>query len=214
LGGNSNVATINSYGTYTVTVTDPSTGCTNTSTSIVNAPPPANAGISPDITIALGSSTTLTASGGTVYNWIPSTALNSSTGNSVIASPVQTTTYCVEVIDNNGCKDTAGVTCSVEIPCSSDQNFKIITNAFSPNGDNVNEEYCLQGWEICLKEFQVLIYNRWGEKVFESKDPNFCWDGYFKNSKLEAQVFVYYIRAEYTDRKDPIIKEGNISLLR
>jgi len=131
-----------------------------------------------------------------------------------IAYTVETTIFCVEVTDNNGCKDTACVTITVEIPCPTNENLNIVPNAFSPNHDGVNEEFCLQGWSVCIKEFQVLIYDRWGEKVFESKDPNFCWDGYFRGSLLDAQVFVYYIRAEFDNSDEPIVKRGNISLLR
>jgi len=50
--------------------------------------------------------------------------------------------------------------------------------------------------------------------MYESKDPGFCWDGKTNGKILDAQVFVYYIRAEFIGLDDPIIKKGNITLLR
>jgi len=212
-GGTTSNPTINVAGTYTVTVFDPSTGCTNTATvTATNATPP-SASVSPNTIIFLGSSTTLVAAGGNNYNWFPVTHLNTTTGNTVIASPIQTTTYCVEVTDSNGCKDTACVTVSIEIPCP-DVDELAVPNAFSPNADGVNDEFCLQGWTPCNEEFMVVIYNRWGEKVYESKDPNFCWDGYFRGSVLDAQVFVYYIKATFKNSNRTSLKKGNISLVR
>jgi len=78
----------------------------------------------------------------------------------------------------------------------------------------MNDEFCLQGWEQCIIDFTVIIFDRWGEKVFESKDPNFCWDGIYNNTIMDAQVFVYYIKAKYITLDKPIIKKGNISLIR
>lgn len=212
-GGTSASPTINAAGTYTVVVTDPSTGCTNSATVVVNPPPAINATVSPNITISLGQGTTLTANGGITYNWYPSTGLNTASGNSVFASPVQTTMYCVIVTDARGCIDTACVTVAVEIPCSSTIDLKV-PNAFSPNSDAVNDEFCLQGWDMCLKEFMVIIFDRWGEKVYESKDPGFCWNGTYLGKQMDAQVFVYHIKATYIDQKDPVVRKGNISLIR
>jgi len=159
-------------------------------------------------------SATLTASGGGTYSWTPSTGLSTTTGNTVIASPTQTITYCVIVTDNNGCSDTACVTVFVEVPCPANGEILTVPNAFSPNNDNVNDVFCLQGWNYCVDDFIVYIYDRWGEKVFESFDPDFCWDGYYNGKIMDSQVFVYYIKAKYNNIKEDVIKKGNISLIR
>lgn len=88
-----------------------------------------------------------------------------------------------------------------------------VPNAFSPNNDGNNDGFCLQGWTNCIKNFTVIIYDRWGEKVYESNNANFCWDGIFKNRPLDAGVFVYYIKALSTNG-EPILKKGNISLIK
>jgi len=215
IGGNTSNAIINMPGTYTVIVTNPANGCTATGTVVVNGTPLPVAGVNSSVTITLGDSTDLLATGGPSYNWIPANAgLSCTNCANPIAKPNETTTYCVEVTDSNGCKDTACVTVYVEIPCPAIENLGIIPNAFSPNNDLVNDIFCLQGWDICLSEFIVIVYDRWGEKVFESKDPNFCWDGTYKSKLMDSQVFVYYIKAKYTHTDKEIIKEGNISLIK
>ena len=213
-GGNTASPTVNAVGTYTVTVLDPHTNCTSTaSVSVTNTPSPL-AGVSPDVTIQQGSNTLLTATGGVTYNWIPTVGLNSTLGNSVIAHPIQTTRYCVEVRDNNGCSDTACVNVVVEKPCPLVAGDLAVPNAFSPNADGVNDEFCLQGWDACIEDFTIIIFDRWGEKVFESKDPNFCWDGKNKGKQMGAGVFVYYIHTKYKNMNGSIEKRGNISLIR
>jgi len=210
-GGNSATASNLASGSYTVIVTD-ANNCSSSSTIFVPNLSSPTASVSPDITIQLGSSTVLNASGGTNYNWIPPTGLNSTTGNSVIATPSITTQYCVIVTDNNNCKDTACVTVFIESPCISSYENLSAPNAFSPNGDNVNDDFCLLGWNTCVDEFSIVIYNRWGEKVYESREADFCWDGKNNNKSIDPQVLVYYIQAKYIDGKK-IIKTGNVSLI-
>ncbi len=96
---------------YTVTGTDVN-GCNNTATQIitVNAPPTISAG--PNVAICNGSSTTLTASGGTTYSWVPSTGLSATTGASVIANPTSTTTYTVTET-SSGCYSMSAVMVTV-----------------------------------------------------------------------------------------------------
>jgi len=203
---------VSANGNYNDTLLS-SNGCDSiiTTTLTVNQSPSAT--VSPDVTIFTGSNTTLTASGGNNYNWSPSTGLNTTTGNSVIATPNQTTIYCVTITDNNGCADTACVTVTVEIPCYGTDNFKI-PNAFSPNGDNINDEFCLQGWDKCIESFLITVYDRWGEKVYQSDKTDFCWDGTYKGKKLDAQVFVYYVTAVYVKDSLKLNFEGNISLIK
>jgi hypothetical protein len=68
-----------------------------------------------------------------------------------------------------------------------------------------------------------VIYDRWGEKVYESTNANFCWDGKYKGKILDPAVFVYFINASYLqagatiDEPETIFeikKKGNISLVR
>jgi gliding motility-associated-like protein len=193
-------------GIYNVTVTD-ANSCAVTATTVVNATagPTANAGT--DVTISFGNSVTLTATGGGTYLWS-----NGDTTPSITVTPLVTTEYCVTVTDANQCTDTACVKVFVEIPCPTNADLSV-PNAFSPNNDGNNDDFCLRGWNICIKNFNIHIYDRWGEKVFESKDSAFCWDGTYKGKLMDAAVFVYYIEAQLTTSEE-VIRKGNISLIR
>jgi gliding motility-associated-like protein len=88
-----------------------------------------------------------------------------------------------------------------------------LPNAFTPNGDGANDAFCLQGWDKCIEKFSILIFDRLGEKVFESGDPSFCWDGTCKGIMVEPDVLVYTVRASFTNGLS-VNKNGNITLMR
>ncbi len=204
-GGATSSPTVNTVGTYTVTVTNPVNGCTITSTVAVgaNAPPIASAGN--DITITSGTSTTLTATGGATYLWN-----TGETTNPIIVSPAITTDYCVTATDVLGCSDTACVTVAVDIQCGE----LFVPTAFSPNGDGVNDVFRIKVNPLCVLQMQLLVFDRWGEKIIEITDPNLFWDGTYKGKALDNAVFVYYLTMTLSNSPEPIKKTGNVSLLK
>ncbi len=197
--------------TYTVTGIS-ANGCIKkvNSTVLVHGLPIINP--SSDITIMLYTTTPLVAAGGGTYTWTPSTGLSCTDCPNPIASPTVTTTYCVKVKDSNNCIDSSCVTVSVEIPCPSNKDLAV-PNAFSPNGDGNNDIMILKGWGECITEFTFIIYDRWGEKVFESTDPYKTWDGTFRGQALDPAVFVYFINATFS-KGEKLVRKGNISLIR
>lgn len=88
-----------------------------------------------------------------------------------------------------------------------------VPNAFSPNGDGHNDQFILNGWNKCISSFALYIFDRWGEKVFESKNPAKIWDGTYRGKTLDPAVFVYYIDLEL-NTGEKLMKKGNISLIR
>lgn len=89
-----------------------------------------------------------------------------------------------------------------------------VPNAFSPNNDGHNDLFVLRGWlNNCVSDFSLNVFDRWGEKVFESNDPSKSWDGTFRGKTLDPNVFVYFINAN-VNGGDKIHKKGNISLIR
>ncbi len=86
-----------------------------------------------------------------------------------------------------------------------------VPNAFSPNGDYDNETW--QPMSNCLKKVRLVVFNRWGEKVFETEDTSEAWDGKFNGKQEDTGVYMYFMTYElYTG--DTGRKKGNISLLR
>ncbi|MCC7302422.1 MAG: gliding motility-associated C-terminal domain-containing protein [Bacteroidia bacterium] len=210
-GGTAATGTGLGAGTYTVTVTD-ATGCTSTATATVidNSP---TATISPTIVIMAGNNTALTSTGGGVYSWSPTNNLSCTDCPNPTANPTVTTQYCVTITDQNGCTDSQCTYVIVEYPCPIDENFGA-PNAFSPNKDGKNDIFLVQGMGLCFKDFVLTVYDRWGEKVFETTNPNTGWDGTYKGKPLDPGVYVYYISTTLVGTSTAIEKRGNVTLMR
>ncbi len=200
--------------TYYVTVSNGSCSDNDTVTVFVNTSPIAT--VSPDITITQGASTTLVATGGGNYLWN-----DGSTTPSITVSPNQTTQYCVEV-SNGTCSDTACVRVFVDLLCGE----LFVPNAFSPNNDLSNDRFRVKVGNIaCVEDVQLVVFDRWGEKVFEATSPQFAcsdspsdniagWDGVYNGKALDNGVFVYYLTIKLSNSTEVIKKKGNVSLIR
>ena len=87
-----------------------------------------------------------------------------------------------------------------------------IPNAFSPNGDGVNDIFKIEAGDIIIEDFEMKVFNRWGTLLFETTDYTKGWDGKFKNQIITPDVFVYSI--QYRDDKGLIYrKTGTLNLL-
>jgi gliding motility-associated-like protein len=148
---------------------------------------------------------------GYTYQWQPAIGLSNANISNPVANPNITTTYYLtfnyqgyyETVDSititvNNCEDTI-----------KDDIF--IPQVFSPNGDLNNDVFYVRSHTIA--EMTFCIYNRWGEKVFESKDIYKGWDGTYKNEKCNTGVFVYYLEATLVDGRK-VERQGNVTLVR
>jgi gliding motility-associated-like protein len=86
-----------------------------------------------------------------------------------------------------------------------------VPNAFSPDANEINEKFGPRGQYITRYKFQV--FNRWGEKMFETTDCMVPWDGTFLNEKCPQEVYLYRIEALGSDNKTYNL-EGTFTLLR
>ncbi|WP_114782008.1 Ig-like domain-containing protein [Botryobacter ruber] len=174
---------------------------TRTSASVTVVTPVADAGN--DVTIIQGRTTELRATGGVTYQWAPATGLSNPNVANPVASPDVTTTYTVTVTTAEGCEATDEVTVTV-IPAI------IVPNAFSPNGDGVNEV-----WEIDniqnYPDAQVEVFNRWGNKIFiSSTGYTTPWDGRHNGKELPVATYYYIIYLNSSER--PI--SGHVTIIR
>jgi gliding motility-associated-like protein len=100
------------------------------------------------------------------------------------------------------CKDTINIAIS-------DTSFKpkeiLISNVFTPNNDNKNDCFEVFGFSKDCDEAQLLIYNRWGERIFKTSDLSICWNGKVDNigPELPGGTYFYILK---------IIKSSNTSL--
>ena len=166
-------------------------------------------------TICLSQSTQLDVFGNgsyTNYEWMePSSAtLDFDNVPNPVATPVETTEYMVRVTDENNCEGTAAVRIVVIDPDCGEP-FIFFPNAFSPNNDGHNDVLYLRGFNA--DEVHFVIYNRWGERVYESNRKEDGWDGTYKGERLDSDVFGYYLRVRCTNGED-YVKKGNVTLLR
>ncbi len=154
---------------------------------------------------------------GVSYQWQPATGLANPNAAQTSASPTITTTYTLTVRNDSifGCNcpdsvSTDTVTVFVCPPVILPDNIFIPT-AFSPNGDGQNDILYARGHNIAA--FHLAIFDRWGNKVFESQSMNQGWDGTYNYKPMETGTYVYYADGSYTDGKT-FHQKGNITLVR
>ncbi|MEW6469602.1 MAG: gliding motility-associated C-terminal domain-containing protein [Bacteroidota bacterium] len=197
--------------TTTYTVIGSNGVCTDTASITINTlnAPAANAGN--DATISIGNYTTLSGSGGGTYNWSPATGLSCTACPNPTASPTATTTYYLTVTDANGCQNTDTVTVYVSLNCNAAEGEIFIPDVFSPNHDGNNDVLYVRGGG--MKSIAFSVYDRWGNRVFESSSQDMGWDGTFKGKELDPGVYIYVLTVTCYSDEDFIFK-GNITLLR
>ena len=86
-----------------------------------------------------------------------------------------------------------------------------LPDAFSPNGDNINDVFKVYG--AFVDRYEMIIYNRWGEVIFRSTNVNEGWDGTINGQKAPEGSYVYKIEIEDTSGV-PFRKSGTVLLLR
>ena len=178
---------------------------TITSTITVHPTPIVNAGS--DVSIKLGETTLLNATGTNGnYAWTPPTWLTCPLCPTTNSSPEETITYTVTVVDSNGCSASDQVTVIV------DYDYVIwVPNIFSPNGDGSNDILYVRGKGVA--DLNFFVYDRWGEKVFETTSLDNGWDGKFRGKDMNKAVFVYYLEATFIDGSK-VTKKGDVTLIR
>jgi gliding motility-associated-like protein len=87
-----------------------------------------------------------------------------------------------------------------------------VPNAFTPNGDGVNDMFRALGNIGRLQNYSFQIFNRWGQRVFSTTDPTKGWDGRQDGGEAPGGVYVYSL--EYSVNGKPVIGKGNFTLLR
>jgi gliding motility-associated-like protein len=141
-----------------------------------------------------------------MFRWKPEALVTSPQSFTTFSKPLITGTYkfMFEATGGNGCASTNQVNVMVLQPL-------YIPTSFTPNGDGINEVFRIPpGSAFQLKEFS--IFDRWGNKVFATRDITKGWDGKYKNEIL-PETYVYVITGKDIYRKDIVIK-GTVALIR
>jgi gliding motility-associated-like protein len=183
---------------------------TNTATSNnidIQVNPIPSVALSEDVTIQEGESTTLTATAtaNMTYLWTPSTSLTCSDCLTPTASPTETTVYTFNVTDPaTNCNSNDSLTVTVI------RNYDIwVPTAFSPNEDGNNDYFFVRGNNV--KEFTIRLFDRWGNKVFETSNLAEGWNGEYQNRLINSGILVYVLNYTLNDGTTETIK-GNITV--
>ncbi|MFM7596515.1 MAG: gliding motility-associated C-terminal domain-containing protein [Flavobacteriales bacterium] len=198
-------------GNYSVTVSD-ANGCQISASGtigIVNALPitviPADTVINPSTSFIAN------AYGGTVYSWTPSDGLSCDNCVNPSVAPDSSVVYYLQVSDNNGCQGEDSMVVTVKLLCGE----FFVPTIFSPNGTGPSENNTLKvfGKSVCVKDFGFVIYDRWGQKVYESTNINKEWDGFYKGRPAQEGNYVFDLNIQLYD--DTILhKSGSLTLVR
>jgi gliding motility-associated-like protein len=117
-------------------------------------------------------------------------------------------TYQILLIatDEKGCID------SIQKPITIEEEYYVyVPNAFTPDGERFNTYFCIS--TIGVKSGEILIFNRWGELIFESKDLDFQWDGTYNGTLIQDGTFSW--KFSYTTNSGRTKKiTGHISILK
>lgn len=146
------------------------------------------------------------------YTWEPSESLDDNSVNDPIASPTDSTMYTVTVEDDNGCIAERTVPVIVFDPLCIEP-YIFLPNAFSPDGRGASKNDVLRVLGQHIEEMRLIIFDRWGQKVFESTDQSVGWDGTFKGKELSPDVYGFYLTAKCIDGEE-FAKKGNVTLFR
>ncbi len=205
---------INTVYSLTTTNTD---GCEFTSLYTVTmlTVGPVAISINPD-DIFFGQSTELSVSPelpGYSYEWSPSEVFDDQFSPTPTVTPTEAgvQTYSVLVTSPDGCVEEIIVTINVrEVECRI-ENF-YVPNMFTPNGDGHNDVF--QVYTNAVDEFRLLVFDRWGETVFDTDiSGSNGWDGTFGGVELAPDVYGYCVQVNCNEGEE-FVKTGNITLVK
>ena len=145
------------------------------------------------------------ASGAINYVWTPNSSLSCTNCSNPEASPVVTTTYMVTG-NSNGCEGTGFVTVTVEFDSTI-----FIPNAFSPNGDGLNDSF--GPITNALESARFIVFDRWGKIVFETTDLEIKWDGSIEGNDAMLGVY-HYLLTGVMYNSETVERSGTVSLIK
>lgn len=170
--------------------------------AVVTLGAPATVDLGPNRFICNDNPITLDAgSGYTSYLWTPG---NETSQTITIAAGG---TYGVTVENADGCRASDIVTFRDSCPM-----LIFMPNAFTPDENGLNDILIWKG-NMKMKNYQLKIYNRWGQKMFDTEDPTKGWDGKYQGKNAIEGVYTYLLECVDTNENRHVLK-GNISLLR
>ena len=196
-------------GNYTLSTTD-ANGCPATDSAIITQPVQIVLTASDSLVMDFNSHITLpltvSPAGDYTYLWSPDNSLSCNNCPTPTSFAPENTTYQVIVTDTDGC------TVSLTVPLIVNAGKHLfVPNVFTPNGDNSNDVFRVYTYGETF--FHLAVFDRWGEKMFETNSLDLGWDGMFKGKYAQAGNYVYTLTITYLDGQT-MHKDGTVTLLR
>ena len=199
--------TTNTAGSYEIIQADDLNNCIASNSGVANVivNPLPDAVITPsEVTVYENETVELTAGTYTYYEWY--TVNDSLLSNEEILTVSDAGSFYILVQDANGCEDFSEIAIVNVVPIT--QLF--IPNSFTPNDDEHNELFVIKGMNIV--NFNIKIFDRWGEQLFESDSIDKYWDGKFNTKTVQQGAYYYNIEVLGED-KQIFKKSGEIKVI-
>ncbi|MBL0309188.1 MAG: gliding motility-associated C-terminal domain-containing protein [Bacteroidetes bacterium] len=203
-------------GNYSITINDAG-GCSLQTATNINEPPPHILSIIPDsIQMNLGESRAVQIisnfAPNVIYSWSPESGTDCPTCPNANVGTYNSLEYSIRAVAHPHQLDCEA---TIKLPVTVTANYDIfIPNVFTPNNDGVNDFFEYFGNKSGVKYLDVEVFNRTGEKVFESNDINFRWDGKFKGVVQNPGVYVYQFKVIFVDGYTEKLYKGSVTILR
>lgn len=205
----SNTFTGLSSGTKIITVKDAFCG-SFTKNVVVNFKPNPGVNAGTDQTIVDGDVVTLNGSGTgniTSITWTPNSTLTGANTFNPVAKPRTSTTYTLAIVESNGCSSADDVIITVIPYCVKPM------NAFTPNGDGINDRWLVTSGGACTKQVIAKVFNRYGELVYSNENYNNDWDGKYKGNPVPDGTYYYVLQYRLINGNSIPVK-GDVTILR
>jgi gliding motility-associated-like protein len=197
------IASPSSNTTYSVEITNLA-GCIKTLDVTVNIYPIPMVDAGEDVFIDFGDVISLNGTTYGNYFWDSQDSLSCIYCLSPEISPIETSSYILYTIDQNGCENSDTVMVFLD-------GALYIPNTFTPNSDGINDYFVTKGKEI--KSFQLYIFNRWGQLIYTANNLDDYWDGRHKGVSVQNDTYVWKVTYEdYQNNIGSLI--GHVNVLR
>ena len=192
-----------------------SSGCLWDTTFLIPETPPFWIALPADTTLACRDSLLLQVNAShsiLTYNWSPKGSLSCTSCSHPVAYGIQSQTYTLTATSLKGCVASDSIRVTID-----DEGRIYIPNAFSPNGDGINDIFYIFGKNID-KVLVFRVFDRWGGMVHEAvnfppNDPQFGWDGQHRSIDANIEVYAYYTQLQLCNGSI-VFKKGDVTVMR